>query len=133
VTFGDMSTFMWTFDLTGRQVDVMVEDTTYTYSASHISLLGPEMLLREKVILAQTGELKGYVEPGAAHSSQVIQMLNPPKRYPSLDPNDRAFSGKPIHPVDVGGQELTPDEYYLMILMADNGGQYYSRENINGY
>jgi hypothetical protein len=124
---------MWTFDLTGRMVDVMIENSTYTYSASHISLLGPEMLLREKVILAQTGTLKGYVEPGAAHSSEVIQMLNPPARYPSLDPNDRAFSGKPIHPVDVGGQELTPDEYYLMILMADNGGQYYSRENAMGY
>ena len=133
VTFGDMSTFMWTFDLTGRKVDVNIEASTYTYSASHISLLGPEMLLREKVILAQTGTLMGYVEPGAAHLSDVIKRLNPPKRYPALDANDRAFPGKPVHPVDVGGQELTPDEYYLMILMADNGGQFYSRENSAGY
>jgi hypothetical protein len=133
VTFGDMTTLMWTFDLSGRMVDVMVEDSTYTYSASHVSLLGPEMLLRERVIAMQTGELKSYVEPGAAHESALIQMLNPPRRYPTVDTNDRAFAGKPIHPLDVGGTDLTPDEYYLLILMADNGGQYYSRENIKGY
>ncbi len=135
ITFGDMSTFEWTFDLSGREVTIDVEESTYTYSASHITLLGPEMMLREKVILAQTGELKGYVEPGAAHLSTVIQRLNPPKRYPALDLNDRAFAGKPTHPADVGRPdlELTADEYYLMILMADNGGQYYSRENSVGY
>ena len=133
VTFGDMSTFAWTFDLSGRSVDVMVEKSTYTYSASHISLLGPAQLLEEKVILAQTGSLVGYVEPGAAHSSALIQKLNPMRRYPDVDGNDLAFPGKPQHPADVGGTPLTADEYYLMILMADNGGQFYARENTKGY
>ncbi len=132
ITFGDMSTFAWTFDLSARTVDVKIEKASYSYSASHISLMGPEMLLREKVILNQMGDMKSYVDPGAAHNSDVIQRLNPPARYP-LDVNVRAFPGKPTHPADVGGQELTPDEYYLMILMADNGGQFYTRENSGKY
>jgi hypothetical protein len=133
ITFGDMSMFQWTFDLTGRTVQVKIEDSTYAYSASHISLMGPEMLTREKVILNQMGDMKAYVTPGAAHNSDVIQRMNPPARYPAVNTSDRAFAGKPIHPADVGGQELTPDEYYLMILMADNGGQFYTRENSKGY
>jgi hypothetical protein len=131
ITFGDMSTFTWTFDLSGRMVEVLVEDMAYTYSASHISLLGPEMLLREEVILNQVGTPKSYITPGAAHTSELIRRLNPMRRYPGVDTADRAF-GAQTHPADVGRPdlELTPDEYYLMILMADNGGQYYARENI---
>jgi hypothetical protein len=43
----------------------------------------------------------------------------------------RAFETPP-HPADVGGTALTPDEYRLLIEMADNGGQFYSRENAPG-
>ena len=39
------------------------------------------------------------------------------------------FPGTP-HPVDVGGTELTPDEYYLLSLNIDMGGQFFSRENL---
>jgi len=34
-----------------------------------------------------------------------------------------------VHPADVGGTALTPDEYYLLILNIDMGAQYYFREN----
>jgi hypothetical protein len=34
--------------------------------------------------------------------------------------------------VDVGGTELTPDEYYLLILNIDMGGQFFFRENKDG-
>ena len=45
----------------------------------------------------------------------------------------RAFSTSefPAHAAAVG-QELTADEYYLLVLMADLGGQFYSRENAPG-
>jgi hypothetical protein len=33
-----------------------------------------------------------------------------------------------IHPLDVGGEELTVDEYYALILAIDSGVQFYSRE-----
>jgi hypothetical protein len=66
-------------------------------------------------------------------------MLNPPARYPNIDLTDRAFPGMPIHPAEVGSYNghngadpkyvLTPDEYYLLMLSTDNGGQFYYREN----
>jgi len=41
----------------------------------------------------------------------------------------RYRQGAPVHPVDVGGSELSPDEYYLLILATDAGAQFYAREN----
>ena len=32
----------------------------------------------------------------------------------------------------MGGTELTPDEYYLLILNIDMGGQFFFRENRDG-
>ena len=113
----------------------------YTYNASYVSMLGPTMAFREKKIMV-TGDLKEYIAPGAAHNSMAIQMLNPPARFPTVDMNDRAFAGKPVHPAEVGTYnghdgadakyQLTADEYYLLILNADNGGQFYFRENAPG-
>ena len=71
------------------------------------------------------------VEPGSARDSEAMVKLNPPQRFPTVDPNVRAFPGA-NHPADVGGVELTPDEYYIMILNFDMGGQYYFRENNPG-
>jgi hypothetical protein len=42
---------------------------------------------------------------------------------------NRFKPGAPVHPQDVGGQALTNEEYYLLILSTDAGGQFYSREN----
>jgi hypothetical protein len=59
----------------------------------------------------------------------MSKWLNPPQRFPS-DKTVRAFPElAKVHPTDVGGQELTADEYYLLILSIDMGGQYFSREN----
>jgi hypothetical protein len=125
----DMTTFSFTFNLTSTPVTVNTGEQMYTYSASHVSLLGPDMLFREKQIMV-TGNAKEYVTPGSAYDSVLIQMINPPARYPAIDHNDRAFGNTTLpHPLDVGGQELTDDEYFLLSLMADNGGQYFSREN----
>ena len=67
-----------------------------------------------------------------ARSSELMKKLNPPQAFP-VDASKRAFpiAAFPAHAAAVG-QELTADEYYLMILMADNGGQFYSRENAPG-
>src|SRR5262249_19542350 len=116
-----------------------------TFSASHLSLLGPDMLFREKQIMITAGMPKEYVSPGSAYDSTVIQMLNPPARIPAIDMTDGAFGSRtttPQHPADVASYnghsgtdpkyQLTADEYYLIGLMADNGGQFYSRENAPG-
>jgi hypothetical protein len=134
----DMVSFNWTFDLTGRPVTLTFGENTYTYSASHITMLGPSMALREKAFVVTSGVIKTYVEPGFAAGSDVIKMLNPPARFPALDLNDRAFGTAPQHPAgityngvngDDAAYQLTADEYYLMILSADSGAQFYTREN----
>jgi len=136
-----MAMFQFTFNLKSDPVTINVGDRMYTYSASHVSLLGPEMAIREQQVMV-TGDLQVYVTPGSAYNSKVIQMLNPPARYPTVDFNDRAFGAKAQHPAEIADYnghngadakyQLSADEHYLMSLMADNGGQYFSRENAPG-
>jgi hypothetical protein len=64
-----------------------------------------------------------------AAGSDIIQRLNPPQRFPAVDTSVRRWPGMAVHPVDVGGTELTPDEYYVLGLSLDMGGQFFSREN----
>jgi len=137
----DMTTFSFTFDLTSKPTTINAGDMVYTYNASYVSMLGPTMAFMEKQIMV-TGNLQQYISPGAAHDSTAIQMLNPPARFPALDTNDRAFGAKPAHPAEVGTYngfngadakyQLSADEYYLLILNADDGGQFYFRENAPG-
>ncbi|MEZ4402695.1 MAG: hypothetical protein R3B06_21925 [Kofleriaceae bacterium] len=123
------ASFTWTFDLRGGPASYGVGDEMLSApSASHLSLVGPSMRDLERADLVVVGDLKIYVEPGDAHGSELMKVLNPPQQFPSVDMNHRAFTGMPAHARDLG-VELTADEYYLLVLMADNGGQFYSREN----
>src|SRR5262249_35178511 len=100
------------------------------YPASYVSLLGVGMELERDVVMI-TGDYRSYVDPGVARNSDVIKRLNPPQRFPTVDAAVRAYPSA-IHPLDVGGLELTPDEYYRLILNIDMGAQFYFRENIPG-
>ncbi len=81
-----------------------------------------------------------YVAPAAAARSNLIKMLNPPQRYPSVDPNVRAFSAANLSADEQtmvqkfatahASVQLTADEMYLLILNIDMGGQYFFRENL---
>lgn len=127
MTSGTQQTFV--FDLRGQKVNVVVgEKMTGDYTASYLSLLGLGEILGEDVV-SITGTPPNYVVPAAAAASPLMTLLNPPQRYP-LDPSVRAFGSAKPHPVDVGGTELTPDEYYLLMLNIDMGGQFYFRENL---
>ncbi|HEY2743808.1 MAG TPA: hypothetical protein VGL86_04265, partial [Polyangia bacterium] len=137
----DMTTFMFTFNLKSTPTTINAGDMVYTYNASYVAMLGPGMAFEEKNIMV-TGDDSGYITPGAAHDSKAIQMLNPPLRFPSVDMTQRAFAGQAVHPAEVGTYntfngadpkyQLSADEYYLMILNADDGGQFYFRENAPG-
>jgi len=143
MTSGTSQTFV--FDLRGQKVNVTVgERMTGDYTASYLSLLGLGEILGEDVV-SITGTPPNYVNPAAAETSALMMWLNPPQRYPSVDPSVRAFGTAPFsrmvggtsmdfpgtpHPVDQGGTELTPDEYYLLMLNIDMGGQFYFRENL---
>lgn len=123
------ATFTWTFDLRGGPATYGVGDEMLSgYSASHLSIMGPSMRDLEDAGLVVVGEIETYVEPGSAKDSKLLQILNPPQQFPTQNLGRRAFPTMP-HTTAVGAPELTADEYYLMVLMADNGGQFYSREN----
>ena len=126
--------FTWTFDLRGGEAIYGVGDFMFSgYSRSHLSLMGPSMRDLEDTDLVLTGSTKIYVEPGSARGSELLKKLNPPQVFPTVDMTKRAFpvAELPAHAAAVN-QELTPAEYYLMILMAYNGGQFYARENAPG-
>jgi hypothetical protein len=122
-------TFEWTFNLSSEVVEYdLGEEMLSGISASHMSLLGPSVLMIQDEGLVIDGEIPVYVTPSSARESVLIQKLNPPKLYPTPDPAVRAFDGM-THAQEQGFEDLTPEEYHLLILMADGGGQYYSREN----
>jgi hypothetical protein len=128
-TLGTMQKFV--FDLRSQKIQLTVgEKMSYDFPASYISLVGLGMELGENAVDI-TGDYKTYIAPGSAVKSEVIKHLNPPQRWPA-DPATRAFPGAPVHPTELGGTALTPDEYYLLILNIDMGAQYYFRENKGG-
>jgi hypothetical protein len=128
-TLMTMQTF--TFDLRDQKIMLTVgEKKSYDFPASYISLVGLGMELGENTVEI-IGDYKPFIAPGSAMNSDVIKKLNPPQRFPAVNGDVHAFPG-PQHPADVGGQALTPDEYYLMILNIDMGAQYYFRENKGG-
>jgi hypothetical protein len=117
------------FDLTGGEISYGVgEDMVSGYSASHLSLIGPDMMDIEDLGLTITGEMKTYVEPEDARASLLIEMLNPMQMYPTIDTNVRAF----VPTGDIHEGMLTAEEINIFSEMADNGGQFYSRENAPG-
>ncbi len=124
----------WVFNLKGDAVSLSVGNFMMDgYSASYLSLAGPDMEAIDKANVVVTGNLKVYIEPLSAKDSLLIQKLNPPKQFPAQDLGTRAWptGTNPPHALAVG-QELTADEYYRMILAADMGGNFYSRENRTG-
>jgi Hydrazine synthase alpha subunit middle domain len=120
----------FTFNLKGDPANIMVGTESLSgYSASHLSLLGPSTLRLEEKNITVTGDYPTYVQPKSARDSLLIQKINPPAVWPDYNPGDRFVSGQTPHPEDVGGTALTRAEYRLLVLMADMGGQFYSREN----
>ncbi|HXJ21711.1 MAG TPA: hypothetical protein VMT03_15915 [Polyangia bacterium] len=143
MTTGTYQTFV--FDLRGQKLNVTVgERMTGDYTASYLSLMGLGEILGDDVV-SITGTPPNYVVAGAAEASPLMMLLNPPQRFPA-DASVRMFGtaafsmnvggtmmnfpGTP-HPTDIpGNAELTPDEYYLLGLNIDMGGQFYFRENL---
>jgi mono/diheme cytochrome c family protein len=119
--------FSWTFDLRGRMVNAGGVAIFGGYSASYISLIGLDPELLQRADLVVTGTPPNYVEPQNARESELIRLLNPMQMFPTMDAAVRAFSSTPHG--DTHGFALTPEEHYLLVLMADMGGQFYSREN----
>jgi Hydrazine synthase alpha subunit middle domain len=133
MTTGTSQTFV--FDLRGQKLDIMVgEKMTGDFTASYISIMGLGEILGEDVVTITGGMPFDFAQPADAAGSKVIEKLNPPQRFPNIDTSVRRFgangryAGK-VHLIDKGGTDLTPDQYYLLGLSIDMGGQFFSREN----
>ena len=136
---------IFTFDLRGQKLAVTVgERMTGDFTASYLSLMGLGEILGDDVVKI-TGTPPNYVVASAAEVSPLMYLLNPPQRYP-VDTNTRAFGSAPFmktvggtattysgtpHLVEQGQADMTPDEYYLLQLNIDMGGQYFFRENLD--
>jgi cytochrome c553 len=141
-----MQTFY--FDLTGNPLNVTVgERMTGAYTASYITLMGLGEILGEDSVtitgnMGLTGVVPGdYVKPAAAERSNLMKMLNPPQRFPTVDMNTRAFTSANLTAKEVmmmtdpfkaahASVNLTADQFYLLILNIDMGGQFFFRENL---
>jgi hypothetical protein len=132
---GQSQTF--TFDLRGGAADVTFEGVMVSgYSRSHLSLLGPNMLVEQLeddtgLMIEVTGDMPTYVLPEDARNSILVQVLNPPRQFPDPVLDDREFGGVDGH-AEQKGHPLTARQYRLLVEMVDNGGQFYSRENSPG-
>ncbi len=123
------ATVQWTFNLSSERIPLMIggEDLAGAWPASYFSIAGPDMEAFEEANLVASGNFKVYARPQNARESILIQKLNPTKLFPSPDPNVRAFGTVPHSTGNYN--ELTPTEFYKLILMADHGVNYYAREN----
>jgi hypothetical protein len=121
----------WVFNLKGDAVSLSVGNFMMDgYSASYLSMAGPDMEAIEKAKVVVTGNLTVYMKPLDAAHSPLMTKLNPPKQYPSPDLAVRAFptTTNPPHAIAVG-HELTADDYLRLVMAADMGANFYSREN----
>ena len=89
-------------------------------------MAGPDKEAIEKNHLTITGTFKVYMNPEDAHGSIAIQKLNPTQLFP-INPGIRAFSTTPH--MQGKGTDLTPQQFYTLILACDMGVNYYAREN----
>jgi hypothetical protein len=122
----------WTFNLSDTPVTIDYGmGMMSTFSASYLTMAGPDMEAIEENNLVVTGNFKVYMNPQDSRNSEVIKKVNPTKLFPSPD-GTRAFTTTP-HSVPNGSYagytELTPTEFYKLILAADMGVNYYAREN----
>jgi hypothetical protein len=130
MTTGTSQTFI--FDLRGQKLNITVgERMTGDFTASYISLMGLGEILGDDVVQI-TGTPPDYVVAAAAEASKLMnKYLNPPQRYPTVDMNTRLVPGLTPHLLAQGQADMTADEYYLLGLNIDMGGEYFFRENLD--
>ncbi len=109
--------------LTSDPVTVYYDREVHTWPVSYVSLFYPAAMQMDMGTEKVTGEVPPmWMVPASARSSALVQKINV-----------RAADGTtawqaPLHDEDKG-KPLTADERKLIILAADLGGQFYSRQN----
>lgn len=124
---GKVPSITWTFNLSSGPLpaDVAVAAGGSAFSKSYFSMAGYDTEAVEKAKLVVTGNYKTYLKPQDARSSEAIKKLNPTQLFP--EGSARAFATTPH--MQGKGTDLTAQEFYALILAADMGVNFYSREN----
>lgn len=119
----------WTFNLSDDRIPLVVggEDLAGAWPASYFSIAGPDEEAIAEANLVIVGNYKRYALPQNSRESPLLQKLNPTQLFPEPNPSRRAFNTAPHSTGNY--TELTPTEFYKLILMADHGVNYYAREN----
>jgi hypothetical protein len=157
-TVTDMTTMTeqtFNFDLSSSKLNVTVgERMTGDFTTSYVSIMGlGEILGDDAVTITSNGTSLiskagvrqplpvSYVAPAAAARSNLMKMLNPPQRFPAVDMNTRAFTADNLSSDEQAWTQtfatahasvkLSADEFYLLILNIDMGGQFFFRENLD--
>lgn len=121
-------TITWTFNLSGTKVPMTVGGVDLgEWPKSYISMAGPDMEAIMEGDLIISGNFKVYLNPQDSRNSLAIKMLNPVRQFPTQNAGQRAFTTTPH--MNGKGTDLTPDEFYALILAADSGVNFYAREN----
>jgi hypothetical protein len=102
------------------------------FSASYFSFAGPdkEAIERNNLHIVPPNATTQYCTPLDAAHSVAIQKLNPTQLFP-VDATKRAFpvATKPPHLPALGKTDLSPLQFYVLILACDMGTNFYAREN----
>ncbi len=123
----------WTFDLRGSAVPPAFAELggDSAFTMSYLSMAGLDMEAIEEGNLMITGDYKVYLNPEDARNSLAIKKLNPVQQFPNQNSGVRAFPTAP-HMTALGQTDLSADEFYALILAADNGVSFFARENNPG-
>ena len=128
------ATLTWTFNLSGGPLPAEFAELggESAFTKSYFSVAGPDMEAIEMGGLVAAGNFKVYMNPEDARNSELIKLMNPPQQFPTQNLSVRFMPGVQGHLQAVGRADLTADEYYALILAADNGVSFFSRENNPG-
>ncbi len=112
--------------LSSKPIETYYEKQVVTYPASYVSLLYPTAMMGDSKVVGDMPP--DWVVPGSARASKLIEKIN---ATPSDSRAGKEWAWKSAaHPEDVG-VKLSSEERLTLIRMADLGGQYYSRRNID--
>ncbi|MEM1416691.1 MAG: hypothetical protein AAGH15_17395 [Myxococcota bacterium] len=114
--------------LTDEPIEVFFEMDVVSYPASYVSLLYPSAMMGE---VTATGDMPPeWVNPGSARRSRLIEVLNV-----NAEDDANAWAWEtPAHPENVPEFEgsVSREDRLRLVEMADLGGQYWSRRNVEG-
>ncbi len=115
-------------DLSSRMISTYYEDEVVEYPASYVSLLYPSAMMGDSVA---TGDMPPeWIVPGDARGSRMVQVMNI-----TAEDDAAAWAWTDRAHVDTmasAGITMTREDRLTLVRMADLGGQYYSRWNVDG-